>query len=148
MSSSEMARCKHQETAQAYRVIAKQETTNGGGHTQKDSFDAAVGAIDAYIPTASMSGVMSATGRVQGCNSRFAKPHGYDAERAQLSRGLLKLMNNDKEGPKLIYDGRVTPLECPAYHSAHRPDMPSTCVALNVMEASSFQTPASANPLK
>lgn len=35
---------------QAYRIIAEQETTDRGDHTQKNSFETAVGAIDAYLP--------------------------------------------------------------------------------------------------
>ena len=39
---------KHQDIAQTYGVIAKQETPDGGCDTQKDGFEPAVGAINAY----------------------------------------------------------------------------------------------------
>ena len=35
-----------------YRVIAEEEATNGGGHTQDDGLEPAGRAIDVYLPAA------------------------------------------------------------------------------------------------
>lgn len=102
---------------QAYGVIAEQETSDRGGHTQEDSFETAVGAIDAYLAVVSTSAgrpitYTVQTRRIERCDSRCAKPHDRDAVRGQTNGILINLTGNEKEGAELIY--RIRPPTCPA----------------------------------